>query len=57
MGDPQVILLTMMILSVLIVPANDETYWKFRYSLGVRLLRVALLGGLLWWGGFWTTGA
>lgn len=53
LGIPQVILLILMILGVLIVPANDEAYWKYRYSLIVRLLRFALLFALLWWGGFW----
>lgn len=53
MGFPQVILLTLMILGVLIVPANDDAYWKWRYSLGMRLLRFVLLFALLWWGGFW----
>lgn len=50
---PQVILLICMILSVLVVPANDEAYWKWRYSLIARLLRFVLLFALLWWGGFW----
>lgn len=53
LGIPQVIFLVLMILGVLIVPANDETYWKLRYSLIARLLRFALLFALLWWGGFW----
>lgn len=53
LGFPQVILLVLMILGVLIVPANDEAYWTLRYSWIVRLLRFTLLFALLWWGGFW----
>lgn len=50
---PQVILLILMILGVLVVPANDEAFWQYRYSLIARLLRFTLLFALLWWGGFW----
>ena len=53
MSWPQIILIVWLILGVIIVPANDETYWKIRNSLGVRLIRTAMLVALLWWGGFW----
>lgn len=54
MAWPQIILIVWLILGVIIVPANDEIYWKMRYSLIVRLIRTALLVALLWWGGFWS---
>lgn len=53
MNAPQIILLVLMILGLLIVTPNTEEDWKRRNCLGMRLVRFALLGGLLWWGGFW----
>jgi hypothetical protein len=50
---PQVILFLWLFLGLVIVPANDETYWRMRYSLIARLLRFGLCFALLWWGGFW----
>ncbi len=48
----QIIMVVWLILCVIIVPANDEFYWKWRYSLIARMIRVSLLAALLWWGGF-----
>lgn len=53
MNAPQVIMLFMMILGLIIVIPNDDKSWKMRNCLGMRLARFALIGGLLWWGGFW----
>lgn len=50
---PQMIVGVWIALGVLIVPANDEVYWQYRYRLDVRLIRAALFVALLWWGGFW----
>lgn len=53
MAWPQIIIIVWLILYVIVVPANDEVYWKLRYSLIMRLLRIGLIAALLWWGGFW----
>lgn len=50
---PQIILFLWLIAGLVIVPANDETYWRVRYSFIARLLRFVLSFTLLWWGGFW----
>ena len=53
MNAPQIIMLFLMVLGLLIVLPNDEASWKMRNCIGMRLVRFALYGGLLWWGGFW----
>jgi hypothetical protein len=53
MSIPQVIVIVVLILGVLIVPANNDAYWRLRYRLDVRLIRTAIIVGVLWWGGFW----
>lgn len=53
MNAPQIIVLVLMVLGLLSVPPNDEKNWRMRYCLGMRSARFALMGGLLWWGGFW----
>ena len=46
-------MIVLLILGVIVVPANDEFYWHVRYRLDVRLIRAGLMAALLWWGGFW----
>lgn len=53
MNAPQIIVLVLLILGLLVVTPNDEKHWRMRNCIGMRLARAALLGGLLWWGGFW----
>ena len=52
MSWPQIIMIVGLVLGVIVVPANDETYWMVRYRLDIRLIRAGLFAALLWWGGF-----
>lgn len=50
---PQIVMILVLICRLLVVPANDEVYWIWRYSLWTRVLYVSVFAALLWHGGFW----